>query len=103
MYSNGLSEEIIGKAIKQYNIPRHRVVVMTKCWNLMNENDRSMIMASPKHYQSKDFVNQFGKQQQLFLFRWVDYPLQLITDETTTTTTRQAYQDMRSSPQSTRR
>ncbi|RFU31660.1 hypothetical protein B7463_g4691, partial [Scytalidium lignicola] len=31
-YSNGLSEEIIGKALKKYNIPRHRVVILTKCY-----------------------------------------------------------------------
>jgi aryl-alcohol dehydrogenase-like predicted oxidoreductase len=32
VYSHGRSEEIIGKALKQYNIPRHRVVIMTKCF-----------------------------------------------------------------------
>ncbi|KAL2798405.1 NADP-dependent oxidoreductase domain-containing protein [Aspergillus keveii] len=32
IYSHGRSEEIIGKALKQYNIPRHRVVIMTKCF-----------------------------------------------------------------------
>ena len=31
VYSNGLSEEIIGKALKKYNIPRSKVVIMTKC------------------------------------------------------------------------
>ncbi|KAL7266102.1 CSG1/SUR1-like protein [Rhizina undulata] len=31
MYSNGLSEKIIGKAIKQYNIPRKRLVILSKC------------------------------------------------------------------------
>ncbi|GFP60451.1 aldo-keto reductase dtxS3 [Trichoderma asperellum] len=32
MYSNGISEEIIGKALKQHSIPRERVVIMTKCF-----------------------------------------------------------------------
>lgn len=32
LYSNGRSEEIIGKAIKTYNIPREKVVLMTKCY-----------------------------------------------------------------------
>jgi aryl-alcohol dehydrogenase-like predicted oxidoreductase len=32
MYSNGRSEEIIGKALKQYTIPRHRVVILSKCY-----------------------------------------------------------------------
>ena len=30
MYSNGLSEVILGKAIKQLNLPREEIVVMTK-------------------------------------------------------------------------
>ena len=30
MYSNGLSEIILGKAIKQLNLPRDQIVVMTK-------------------------------------------------------------------------
>lgn len=32
MYSNGVSEEIVGKALKKHNIPRHKVVIMTKCF-----------------------------------------------------------------------
>ena len=31
LYSNGKSEEIIGKALKQYNIPRNRVIILSKC------------------------------------------------------------------------
>ncbi|KAJ5732765.1 hypothetical protein N7493_004246 [Penicillium malachiteum] len=32
VYSHGRSEEIVGKALKKYNIPRNRVVIMTKCF-----------------------------------------------------------------------
>lgn len=32
MYSNGRSEEIIGKAIKQYKIPRNKIVILSKCY-----------------------------------------------------------------------
>ncbi|RDL39471.1 uncharacterized protein BP5553_03811 [Venustampulla echinocandica] len=32
VYSNGLSEEIIGKALKKYNIPRNKVVILSKCY-----------------------------------------------------------------------
>jgi aryl-alcohol dehydrogenase-like predicted oxidoreductase len=32
VYSNGKSEEIIGKALKQYNIPRNKVVILSKCY-----------------------------------------------------------------------
>lgn len=31
-YSNGRSEEIIGKALKQYSIPRSKVVILSKCY-----------------------------------------------------------------------
>lgn len=31
-YSLGQSEEIIGKAIKKYNIPRQHLVLLTKCY-----------------------------------------------------------------------
>ena len=30
MYSNGLSEIILGKAIKKFNLPREELVIMTK-------------------------------------------------------------------------
>ncbi|CAG8876403.1 unnamed protein product [Penicillium nalgiovense] len=32
VYSHGKSEEIVGKALKKYNIPRNRVVILTKCF-----------------------------------------------------------------------
>ncbi|EHY60820.1 Versiconal hemiacetal acetate reductase [Exophiala dermatitidis] len=32
VYSNGRSEAIIGKAIKKYNIPRERLVILSKCY-----------------------------------------------------------------------
>ncbi|KAI8068720.1 voltage-gated shaker-like K+ channel, subunit [Gongronella butleri] len=37
IYSNGVSEQIVGKAIKKFNIPRSRVVVATKCFFPMFE------------------------------------------------------------------
>ena len=37
IYSMGASERIVGKAIKKYGIPRDRVVIMTKCFNLIDE------------------------------------------------------------------
>jgi versiconal hemiacetal acetate reductase len=32
VYSHGRSEEIIGKAIKKFNIPRERLVILSKCY-----------------------------------------------------------------------
>ena len=34
VYSNGESERILGKALKEYNIPREKVVIMTKVCTL---------------------------------------------------------------------
>lgn len=32
IYSDGVSEEIISKAPKKYNIPRHKMVILSKCF-----------------------------------------------------------------------
>ena len=32
VYSHGRSEEVIGKALKKFSIPRNRVVILTKCY-----------------------------------------------------------------------
>jgi hypothetical protein len=37
IYSNGASEKIIGKALKKYNIPRHKVIILTKCFAYIGE------------------------------------------------------------------
>ncbi|KAJ7625802.1 NADP-dependent oxidoreductase domain-containing protein [Roridomyces roridus] len=44
VYSDGQSEEILGKAIKQHNLPRDEIVVMTKlfgysAWNKIKESE----------------------------------------------------------------
>lgn len=38
VYSNGRSEEIIGKAIKKYNIPRSKIVILSKCYFGVSED-----------------------------------------------------------------
>lgn len=61
-YCSGLSEAIIGKAIKKYNIPRQKIIIMTKCYHFVGEelgvhgNAYPDLLAS-----SKDYVNQGGK------------------------------------------
>jgi len=65
VYSNGTSEEIIGKAIKKYNIPRHKVVILTKCHGSVGEDPGLRGFFFPKEVgQSKDYVNQFGLSRQ---------------------------------------
>lgn len=36
-YSNGESERILGAAIKHYNIPRSKLVIMSKCFQFVDE------------------------------------------------------------------
>jgi len=62
MYSNGLSEEIIGKAIKTFDIPRHKLVLMTKCSHVVGEEPSIIDAKFPEMRSTKDYVNQGGKQ-----------------------------------------
>ncbi|KAJ5935348.1 hypothetical protein N7466_004895 [Penicillium verhagenii] len=50
VYSHGLSEEIVGKALKKYNIPRNRVVIMTKCFfGVDDQGELPQISASARN------------------------------------------------------
>lgn len=54
-YSNGKSEIILGKALKKYQIPRSKVVIMTKIFNpVMDDNSR------PASVNDGPLVNQMG-------------------------------------------
>ena len=61
VYSNGVSEEIIGKAIKKYNIPRQKLVILSKCHGNVAEDVGIRSFFFPNEVkQSKDYVNQNG-------------------------------------------
>ena len=61
-YSNGLGEEIIGKAIKELGIPRQKVVIMTKCAYCVGEASEVIgAMYAQQQARSKDYVNQGGE------------------------------------------
>ncbi|KAH6723967.1 aldo-keto reductase-like protein [Leptodontidium sp. MPI-SDFR-AT-0119] len=59
IYSNGLSEQIIGKALKQYKIPRNKVVILSKCYFGVAE-DGSQPPISAASINDGDFVNRQG-------------------------------------------
>jgi len=61
VYSNGVSEEIIAKAIKKYNIPRQKLVILSKCFALVKEWDIPLEGEASQH---KDYVNQSGLSRQ---------------------------------------
>jgi len=58
IYSNGLSEVILGKAIKKYNFPREEIVIMTKVYFTVNRTPETII--SPKTPEDYSYVNQKG-------------------------------------------
>jgi aryl-alcohol dehydrogenase-like predicted oxidoreductase len=62
IYSNGVSEEIIGKAIKKYEIPRDKLVILTKCFAYIGEEP--WFMNAPEMPASKDYVNHGGLSRQ---------------------------------------
>ncbi|XXH05179.1 hsp90 co-chaperone Cdc37 [Hypoxylon texense] len=61
IYSQGATEVIIGKALKKYNIPREKVIIMTKCfWGVGEAPDVHHFMHRDAVAKSKDYVNQYS-------------------------------------------
>ncbi|KAF2027692.1 aldo-keto reductase-like protein [Setomelanomma holmii] len=76
VYSNGVSEEIIGKAIKKYDLPRHKLVILTKCYGYVGEDPGLRSIQYPKEMpQLKDYTNQGGLSRQA-IFNAVNASLQ---------------------------
>lgn len=59
IYSHGASERIVGKALKQFNIPRSKVVILSKCYFGVDE-DRPHLTIAQSSVNDGDFVNQQG-------------------------------------------
>lgn len=63
IYSHGLSEKILGKALTTYNIPRNRVVIMTKCFTGVcdeHDNMQQTSIAATKVNDGANWVNRVG-------------------------------------------
>lgn len=63
IYSNGDSERIVGKALREYKIPRERVVILSKVFGGMPENIEGMDQAElfrKMAINDGDMVNQVG-------------------------------------------
>ncbi|KIK98252.1 hypothetical protein PAXRUDRAFT_824044 [Paxillus rubicundulus Ve08.2h10] len=60
MYSNGLSEMILGKAIKKLDLPRDEIVVMTKVYNVVGRSPGETVFKSAVHPDKLGYVNQRG-------------------------------------------
>jgi len=59
IYSHGTSEEIIGKALQKYHIPRERVVILSKCYFGLSPEDKSKPIAAVS-VNDGEMVNRVG-------------------------------------------
>lgn len=59
----GISEELIGKAIKKYDIPREKLIILTKC-NFPILDDPYSGRFKPEQASSRDYVNKKGPPAQ---------------------------------------
>ncbi|KAI9828837.1 MAG: hypothetical protein M1826_005941 [Phylliscum demangeonii] len=76
VYSNGGSEEVIGRTLTHYQIPRHKVVIMTKCWGTVGEEPGVISLLYPHlTANNKEYVNQYGLSRQA-IFNAVEASLQ---------------------------
>ncbi|KAF8647253.1 hypothetical protein AX16_006821 [Volvariella volvacea WC 439] len=61
VYSNGFSEAIIGKFLAKYEIPRHEVVILTKCFGVVGKTpDLPTWGNNATLFKQRDYVNQGG-------------------------------------------
>ncbi|EMD34216.1 hypothetical protein CERSUDRAFT_117115 [Gelatoporia subvermispora B] len=61
VYSNGLSEVLLGNAIKKLNLPREEIVVMTKLYGTVTtNNDHTKLLREGKSPEEIGLVNQHG-------------------------------------------
>jgi aryl-alcohol dehydrogenase-like predicted oxidoreductase len=61
VYSNGVSETMIGNTIQKHKIPRHKLVLLSKCFGVVGEEpDVVHVKFGAAIKKSKDYVNQGG-------------------------------------------
>jgi aryl-alcohol dehydrogenase-like predicted oxidoreductase len=70
VYSNGLSEEILGGAIKQHNLPRDEIVVMTKVYYAVSRDQTQLLRTggpdADAALEADGYANQFGLSRKVF-------------------------------------
>jgi aryl-alcohol dehydrogenase-like predicted oxidoreductase len=63
-YSNGVSEEILGKAIKQFHWPRENIVIATKLWapvgHIKDGKFEDALSLSIEERDSNGYINAYG-------------------------------------------
>ncbi|KAL9597173.1 MAG: hypothetical protein Q9219_005339 [cf. Caloplaca sp. 3 TL-2023] len=75
VYSCGINEEIVGKAIEKFQIPRHKLTILAKCFGTVPEEPGIFNWAFEAQLaKSKDYVNQGGLSRTA-IFKAVDASL----------------------------
>jgi len=74
VYSAGISESLIGKAVKKLSIPRHKLILLTKCFGTVGEEPAANHIRFPEMKNTKDYVNQSGLSR-VAIFNAVDASL----------------------------
>ena len=67
VYSNGLSEVMLGKAIKQLSLPREEIVVMTKVFGVLAPQYDMNLMAMGLKADEVGLINQHGLSRKVRL------------------------------------
>lgn len=57
-YSDGVSEKILGKAIKEFKLPREEIVVMTKVYANVKKDFSEQPFREPEELDASGYVNQ---------------------------------------------
>lgn len=60
VYSDGVSEEILGKAIKKFNWRRENVVIATKVYGTVGRNNENAMSFSQEEKDNKGYANTYG-------------------------------------------
>ncbi|KAJ5962656.1 hypothetical protein N7501_007597 [Penicillium viridicatum] len=73
-YSNGLCEEILGKAIKEYGWRRETLVIATKLWALVGRGLEQPLAMTDDEKDDAGYVNQYGLSRK-YIFDSIDTSL----------------------------
>ncbi|KZS88463.1 Aldo/keto reductase [Sistotremastrum niveocremeum HHB9708] len=63
-YSNGWSEKVIAAAIKKYQIPREKVIILTKVFGLVADSPEVQTVTMPELRTTPNYINQSGLSRQ---------------------------------------
>ena len=74
-YSNGLSERILGKAIKKYGWRREAIVIATKVWAPVGRGLEQPMAMTDEERDNAGYVNQYGLSRK-HIFESVDASLE---------------------------